>query len=143
MYPETAIDLLKWMEDHCYNFNSYSIDGSFIYEGFGIEKQGNLYSWYFTERGQKENLHYFSTEKEVVHFAFEQIKTDRTAKSHCIAMLKSDTELHRLTSELDKREVNYWIDTIPYGGLNDMRNRIFIIGCDIKKVEDLKQKNSR
>ncbi len=141
MNPETEIDLIKWMEDNCYNFNSYSINGNFIYEGYGIEKNGNLYSWYYTERGQRENLKYFSTEKEAVNFAFEQIKTDLSAKSHCIAILKSDSELNRLTSELDKREVKYSIDKIPYGGLNDMRSRIFVIGCDIRKVEDLKQKN--
>lgn len=140
MNPETEIALKKWMEDHCYHFNSYSISGNFISEGFGIDQNGSLYSWYYTERGKRETLHYFSTEKEAVTFAFEQIKSDRNAKSHCIALLKSDQELNDLTAELDQREVSYWMDQIPYGGLNDRRSRVFILGCDIKKVEDLKQK---
>ncbi len=139
MHPETEIELVKWMEDNCYHFDGYSINGNFIYEGFGIEKNGNLYSWYFTERGNRENLKYFSTEKEAVNFAFEQIKTDQTAKTHCIAILKNEDELKSLTSELEKRGVKHRFDKIPYGGKNDIRIRVFVIGCDIKKVQDLKK----
>src|SRR5690606_11984662 len=51
--PKTEVELENWMKLNCYNFDSYSINGNFIYEGFGIEKNGSLYVWYYTEKGNK------------------------------------------------------------------------------------------
>ena len=59
MIPQTEIELENWMKLNCYNFDSYSINGNFIYEGFGIEKNGSLYVWYYTEKGNKNNLEIF------------------------------------------------------------------------------------
>jgi hypothetical protein len=52
---KTEIELENWMKENCFNFNRYSINGSSIYEGFGIDKSVGLYTWYYTERGQKDN----------------------------------------------------------------------------------------
>ena len=35
--PKTEKELEEWMKANCANFNSYSINGNAIYEGFGIE----------------------------------------------------------------------------------------------------------
>jgi hypothetical protein len=51
--PKTRIELENWMKANCYHFNSYSINGNFIYEGFGIDYINGFYNWYYTERGQK------------------------------------------------------------------------------------------
>ena len=75
--PKTEIELENWMSENCFNFNSYSINGNSIYEGFGIDKSGELYIWYYTERGQKNNLKYFKTENEIIVYAFNQIKSDK------------------------------------------------------------------
>ena len=34
--PKTEKELEEWMKANCANFNSYSINGNVIYEGFGI-----------------------------------------------------------------------------------------------------------
>lgn len=74
--PSTRKELVYWMQEHCYNFNDYSIDGNFIWEGFGIEKVDNTYEWYFIERGHKKVKNIFKSEKEIVAHAFQQIKED-------------------------------------------------------------------
>jgi len=52
-------------------------------------------------------------------------------------MYKSDQEVEQILSELKKRGIEYWTDKIPYGGINDWRTRIFVIGCGIKNAQDL------
>ena len=39
--PKTEKELEEWMKANCANFNSYSINGNAIYEGFGIEIIGD------------------------------------------------------------------------------------------------------
>lgn len=38
--PKTQKELAKWMKENCANFQDYSINGNFIYDGFRIEKEG-------------------------------------------------------------------------------------------------------
>src|SRR4051812_14930971 len=65
LVSKTVIGLEAWMKENCFNFLSYSINGNFIHEGHGIERSGGLFIWYYTERGQQNNLQYFSTEEAV------------------------------------------------------------------------------
>ncbi|WP_204346629.1 hypothetical protein [Psychroserpens algicola] len=117
--------------------NSYSINGNTIYEGRGLENNGGLYQWYYTERGEKSILEYFATEKNAVQYALKAIKADEHANRNYIGMYKSDTEVEQILTELKKRGIEYWTDKIPYGGMNDWRTRIFVIGCGIKNARDL------
>ena len=119
--------------------NSYSINGNFIYEGYILEKNGRFYQWNYTERGKKSTLEYFTTEKNAVEYALKKIKSDEHANLNFIGMYKESSELEKILSELKNRKIEYWTDSIPYGGLNDYRTRIFVIGCGIKKATDLIQ----
>lgn len=134
---ETIIELETWLKKNCYPMNSYSIHGNAIYEGFGLENNGGLFQWFYSERGSKQLLEYFSTEKEAVEFALKTIKSDEHANRNYIGMYKSDPEIKQILSELQKRGIEYWTDKIPYGGMNDWRTRIFVIGCGIKNAQDL------
>lgn len=75
--PETETDLKNWMEVNCYNFNNYCIGGNVIHDGHGIEKSGELYCWYYIERGRKEIIKSFKSEKEIITYAFKKIKSDK------------------------------------------------------------------
>ena len=134
---KTELELEQWLKENCYSMNNYSINGNIIYEGCGLEKNGSLYHWFYTERGEKRILEYFATEKEAVQFALEKIKSDKHAIRNYIGMFKSESEIENIKSELEKRNVEYWTDKIPYNGINDLRTRFFVIGCGIKKVQDL------
>jgi hypothetical protein len=50
---------------------------------------------------------------------------------------KSELEL---VTELQNRNIEFWKDEIPYYGLQRLTTRIFVMGCDIKKVLDLQMK---
>ncbi len=138
--PKTEIGLEKWMIENCFNFNSYSINGNSIYEGYGIDKSGGLYIWYYTERGQKDNLKYFKTENEIVEYAFNQIKSDKWAKTHCIAFSTDINKINDLRNKLQRMETKFIEDKIPYYGIEKPAYRIFVLGCDIKKTEYLREK---
>ncbi|MGS2740845.1 hypothetical protein [Sinomicrobium sp. M5D2P17] len=136
--PKTRNELEVWMKNNCYNFNGYAINGNFIYEGFGIEQIGGLFNWYFTERGQKDIKKTFKTEQEVIEFAYDQIKNDKWAKSHCIGFLFEERKSEELKSKLTSIGIEYFEDKISYDGPDKTAYRVFVYGCDIKKTENLK-----
>lgn len=139
MQPATIQELDEWMTANCYNDN-YAIGNRSIQEGCGLENLGKLFAWYYTERGNKEHLHYFSTEQEAVAFAFQQITADKFANAHLVGFIKERTELEILLAELAARKIDYWQDEIPYGGSSDPRTRVFVSGCDILNAKDLQEK---
>jgi len=134
----TIKQLDEWMIDNCYN-DSYAIGNRNIHEGFGLGTFGSLYVWYYTERGQRQNLNYFQSEQEAVAFAFKIITADKFANRHLIGFLK-DKLLEELLLELNNRNIKYWTDQIPYGGISDPRYRVFVFGCDLNLTVDLKEK---
>ncbi|MDG1572482.1 hypothetical protein OZ410_09155 [Robiginitalea sp. M366] len=82
MKPEikTIPDLEKWLKDHGYALDHYSINGKVIHEGYGLEQNGNLWQWYYTERGERQTLQHFISEKDAVRFALQVITADPLAK---------------------------------------------------------------
>lgn len=137
--PTTIIALEQWMKDHCYNFNGYSVNGNPIYEGFGIEKSDGHFTWYYTERGKKDPLESFKTEAEIVAHAFHQITSDRWAKTHCIGFSADIRKIADLKDTLDRMNIGYFEDKIPYYGIEKPVYRIFVLGCDILKTAHLKK----
>ncbi|MGI0108284.1 hypothetical protein [Salinimicrobium sp. WS361] len=135
---QTVTDLEQWLKDNCYSMNSYSINGNSIDEGYILENIQGIYEWNYTERGEKQKLEYFPNEKAAVEYALKKIKADEHANRNYIGMYKSDQKVEQILAELRKRRVEFWTDKIHYK-LNDWRTRIFVIGCDIKKVTDLIQ----
>jgi hypothetical protein len=138
--PGTKKELDSWMKDNCYNFDSYSIDGNAISEGFGIDNSAGLFIWYYTERGEKNNLKYFQSEAEIVEYAFNQIKADKWAKTHCIGFTTNKDEKHELENLLNGKNIQFFQDEIPYYGPERPVYRTFVLGCDITKTKHLKDK---
>lgn len=137
--PKTEIELENWMKENCFNFNSYSINGNSIFEGFGIDKTDGLYIWYFTERGQKRPEKHFSSEKEIIEHAFDQIKTDIWAKTHCIGLSTDQDKINELKNKLHKKKIEFIEDRIPYSDIDRPVYRVFVFGCDIKKTKHFKE----
>jgi hypothetical protein len=50
------------------NFGKYGM------YGFGLEKFGSLFVWFYYEREGRQNLEYFKTEEKAVSFALKEIK---------------------------------------------------------------------
>ncbi len=138
--PKTENELEIWMKENCFNFNHYSINGSAIFEGFGIDRIGGRFIWYYTERGEKNNLAYFQSESEIVEYAFNHIKSDKWAKAYCIGFTTSKDEKEEIANVLREMGLEYFQDQIPYYGLERPVFRTFVLGCDINKTEHLKDK---
>ncbi|WP_345949305.1 hypothetical protein ABDD95_20890 [Mucilaginibacter sp. PAMB04274] len=137
MIPTTIDELLKWLRSNCYADN-YAVGGIMIDEGYGLDDNGSVYSWYYTERGQRQDLKSFPDEKAAVAYAFNVIRADRYANRHMIGFVASTDERDHLRTELASRNINYFDDVILYS--NDPpqnRYRVFVFGCDILKVNDL------
>ena len=131
-----------WLTRNCFA-DTYGIGNRNIHEGCGLDTFGSLYIWYYTERGERQNLNYFPTEKDAVDFAFKKITADKFAKSHMVGFINDKQSGLELETELRKRNIDFWKDEIPYYGLAKLTIRVFVLGCDIKKVLDLKIKYGR
>lgn len=138
--PETIVELEHWMTENCFNFNNYSINGNMIYESCGIEKIGNSFTWYYTERGEKRILHSSSQEKEIVAIAYQEIKSDKWANTHAVGFTSDETEIKELGNLLRAMNIEFFQDKIPYYSSGVPSYRIFVLGCDIHKVAHLKEK---
>jgi hypothetical protein len=139
MNISTIKELENWIADNCIKNkitpgNRFETD-----DGVGLEKYGNLYIWYYSERGEKENLNYFETEKEATEFVYEYIRKDKYANSHLVGSFKDQNLKSELRSELKNRNIKYWNDEISYSP-NQRIVRFFVYRCDIKKVLDLKER---
>ncbi|HVG13592.1 MAG TPA: hypothetical protein VM935_01490 [Chitinophagaceae bacterium] len=141
--PATRSQLEDWMIAQCYNFNSYSVNGSIIHEGYGIDKADDGFVWYYTERGQKSHLKYFQTEKEIVQYAFEALKNDKWARTHCIGFTGDKKEALELAEKLKLLRITFIQDEIPFYGWDKPAFRTFVLGCDHKLVNDLKEQYNK
>jgi len=139
MQPATLQELDDWMTAHCYP-DSYAIGNRIIHEGYGLFREGSQFVWFYTERGIRENLQCFQTESEAVAYAYAAITSDATANSHLIGFVNDQAEEQALLAELGARGIAYRKDVIPVGGLHDKYSRIFVSGCDIRRVLDLRKK---
>ena len=138
MSISTIKELEDWMVENCMNNkitpgNRFDTD-----DGVGLEKYGDLYIWYHSERGEKENLNYFNTEKEATEFLYEYLRKDKYANSHLVGNFKDQNLKNEIIAELTNRNIKYWNDEISYLSFNIYR--FFVYRCDIKKVADLKEK---
>ncbi|MCU7551361.1 hypothetical protein OCK74_19725 [Chitinophagaceae bacterium LB-8] len=138
--PKTETELEQWMKENCFNFEGYSINGNAIYEGYGIDKSGGQYTWYYTERGQKNNLKFFLTEEEIIEYAYNQIANDKWAKTHCIGFNINKNEALELAQKLQGLGIDFFQDEVPYYGLQKPVFRTFVLGCDCNRVNNLKRK---
>ncbi|WP_035644070.1 hypothetical protein [Flavobacterium sp. ASV13] len=141
MKIESLDELKKFMLDHCFNMTLYGIGISPTHDGFGIEKWGELFAWYYIEKGNRDVLKYFQTESEAAKFAFDQIINDKFAKSHFLIYSDDLLLIKNLVIDLNNRNVEFWSDEVPSFGRNKL-TRIFIVGCDFYKIDDLKRKYS-
>jgi hypothetical protein len=140
MNLKTLKDLDDFMKINCYNLDIYSVGEQPKYDGFGIEKWGELFVWFYVERGERENLNYFASEQEAVIFVYNIISKDKFAKSNLLTSVENPKLKEELIEELNSRNIKYWTDEIPYLGKYNKLTRFFIIGCDIKKAISLLNK---
>ncbi|KZL09813.1 hypothetical protein [Pseudovibrio sp. Ad26] len=132
--PRNLVDLKAWMEANCCNFNGYSLDGEVILEGFILRRENKQFILFYTERGTEREISRFNTEEEATQHAYEQLKEDVWAWSHCLAFTKSTRKIQNLKTQLSDKNIYFYEDVIPYGGPADPRYRLFVFGNAIERV---------
>jgi extradiol dioxygenase family protein len=139
--PRTITELAQWMKERCYNFDSYSIGGNSIYEGFGLEATLDGYVWYYTERGQRASVAFFATEQEAVAHAHQQVVADKWATAHHVGLTANQREMQALADQLRALGITFWQDVVAgFYGPEQSAYRTFVAGCDINRVSFLKQR---
>lgn len=128
------------MKRECFNEHTYSIGGKPApFEGFVLNPKGDIFEWYYTERGIINVLKIFTDEKEACQYAFEQMKDDKYARSHLVGFFDRKDFQEKLCRELDARDVEYKVGEMTFDRKN-YKYSVHVFGCDIKKVLDLKEK---
>ncbi|MFN8296076.1 MAG: hypothetical protein U0T69_07760 [Chitinophagales bacterium] len=75
MKVSTISELENWMSENGIK-NTFTSNNRFVSdEGLGLEVVDGLYIWYFVERGERQNLEYFNSEKDAVEFVYEFLKS--------------------------------------------------------------------
>ncbi|MEP2104136.1 MAG: hypothetical protein ABJP02_13805 [Parasphingorhabdus sp.] len=135
---ETVSALASWMSSECANKTSYGI-GWDISEGMRIDRFGATWRWQYTERSEVRTIKTFESESEIAACAYEQIRKDPWAWTHCVGWFKFECHKKAYTETLEDRGIAFYQDQIPFGGPEDPRYRIFVFGRD---VLELKKVNS-
>ncbi len=136
----TILELENWMAENCI-INTYTPGNRFVTdEGLGLERNGDLFVLYHSERGERHDQKYFKTENEAAEYLHNYLRKDKYANSHLIGCFKDRKLKSELITELINRDIKYWNDEITQWGINNNIMRIFVYRCDVKKVVDLKEK---
>lgn len=73
---KTIVDLEKYLVVNHPDKNNFIIGnfGKYGFDGFGLDRQGSLYIWFYYEKNEKQNLAYFDSEDKAVEFALKEIE---------------------------------------------------------------------
>ena len=93
-------ELEKYLEDECYSFAGINIGKHYVHEGIVIEKNGDVYEFGYSERGNKRIIKSFSSERELVEYALEKLLADKWNKAHLVAWVWSEAEIQQAEQEL-------------------------------------------
>lgn len=140
---ETIVELEKYLEEECYSFQELSIGKHYAPEGIVIEKEGNKYNFITSERGNKEILKSFMSEKELVDFTLEVLKKNRWYKAHLVAWVWNDSEIKSAEKELKEMNIDFERNDIPNYSKGKRAYRIFVFGRDVLLLETFKMKYMR
>ena len=140
---ETIGELEKYLEEECYSFQEISVGKHHAPEGIVIEKEGDRYNFITSERGNKEVMKSFMSEKELVDFTLEVLKRNRWYKAHLVAWVWNDSEIKSAEKELKEMKIDFERNDIPNYSKGKHAYRIFVFGRDVLLLEAFKMKYMR
>lgn len=140
---ETIGELEKYLGEECYSFQEISVGKHHAPEGIVIEKEGDRYNFITSERGNKEIMKSFMSEKELVDFTLEVLKRNRWYKAHLVAWVWNDSEIKSAEKELKEMKIDFERNDIPNYSKGKHAYRIFVFGRDVLLLEAFKMKYMR
>lgn len=104
---------------------------------FCLDKRNGKWSVFYTERGRDdEPMFETDNEDEACEFYFNYITT-KMRHDHLVGFFISQQNADSLTEKLSQHGIQSHRDKIPYGGWNDPRYRVFVVGKDIFRARDI------
>jgi hypothetical protein len=138
MKPANIEELKNWMAEQCFNEFCFAVtDIPNSFQGYALDKKDGNYRWFHTDPMGDTVLKISTNEMEIVKFAYDQMVNEKSARFHLIGFHWDRTKIDELLDELTKRNVEYEVDTIEHNDEKEFHIRVFVVGCDIKKVKDL------
>lgn len=134
----TISELESYLVLNGYDFYDMTIGSHYATQGAVIEKEGNKYNFSYKERGEKDLIHSFDTEAELVKYSLEYV----SHKEYLVAYNKDIQEILKAESELQSYGIHFERNDIPsFSFTGDTRYRIFVYGTDIFKLTEFKKKH--
>lgn len=137
---ESLVELEKYFEDECYSFLDLTIGKHHAPEGNVIEKNGDMYEFCYSERGQKTVIKSFSREQDLVKYALERLTANKWNKAHLVAWVWTEREIKQAEQELKKNNITFERNDIPNYIQGKYAYRIFVFGKDVLKLSSFRKK---
>lgn len=132
-------ELEAYLVENCFSFQALTIGKHFAPEGIIIEKENGKFCFSYSERGRKNIIKAFETEKELVEYSLLTLKNDKWAKAHLAAMTFSAEEIREAEKKLKRMNIEFVRNDIPNYHIGVTAFRIFVFGKDILKLDDFKK----
>ncbi len=133
-----TVELKRRLEQEGCNPDGYGI-GSLPggYDGFSLLHEGDKWRVFYAERGELAEPPLFESEseEEACDFFFRHMMSVR--QDHLVGFFRSQEKAKKLEVQLEQHGLAPHSDSIPYGGVNDPRVRVFVVGKDIFKAKEL------
>ncbi|MCI8668635.1 MAG: hypothetical protein HFI34_03765 [Lachnospiraceae bacterium] len=139
----TIEELEKYLENECYSFRYLTIGKHHASEGIVIEKAKGEYCFAFSERGKKELIQSFRTEKELVDYALNELAEDKWSRAHLVAWAWKESEIKEAEKELNRMNIEFIRNDVPNYSRDKHVYRIFVFGRDILGLDAFRAKFMR
>ncbi len=104
---------------------------------FSLDRKNGKWCVFYTERGTDNDPIFESArEEEACEFYFHFITT-KIRHDHLVGFFTSEQNAQKLETHLAQHAIPFHRDKIPYGGWNDPRYRVFVVGKDIFKARSI------
>lgn len=124
------------------NFYCIGVGWQKLTDGFALEEVlPGKFEFFYTERGGRNVEKIFEDEDEACRYVYDFLSNIKSAKKHIIGFFQTQEQAQKQIAELRKLNVEIFTDSIPYGGINDRRYRVFVFGNDVDKVRNLIELN--
>ena len=125
----------RLVEEGCSSTN-YSI-GYRDSDVYCLLKENGTWRVFYTERGQDQDPIFKSVnEEEACEFFFNYV-SKKFRHDHLVGFFVSEENAKALTQRLAQQGLESHQDKIPYGGWDDPRYRVFVVGRDIFKAREI------
>lgn len=103
-------------------------------DAFCLTENYGTWEVFYTERGTKSPIFSSTSETEACEFFYKQIM--EMEHWHIVGFFKEKKNLETLEKSMKEKGIIFHRNDIPYGGPNDLRYRIFVIGKEKFKANE-------